>query len=137
MTPDMSVWKGRVDDADEPLAARWHQKVRPLMSGAPPGVALLGFACDEGVRRNQGRVGAVAGPRAVRTALANLAGDPAVASVYDGGNVPCDDRNLEAAQGLLAVQVAAALADGHRPLILGGGHEAAWGTFRGLTAARE
>ena len=34
---------------------------------------LIGFACDEGVRRNGGRVGAKDGPRAIRAALANLA----------------------------------------------------------------
>lgn len=135
MTPDMSVWKGRVDEADGPLALRWHQVVRPLLPAAPPGVVLVGFACDEGVRRNQGRVGAAAGPRAIRVALANLAWDPTAAVVYDAGNVLCPDRDLEAAQGVLAGWVAAAAADGHRPLVLGGGHETAWGTFRGITAA--
>ncbi len=50
-----------------------------LSQGAPvpphnkPAVALIGFACDEGVRRNHGRVGAAAGPEALRLALGKLA----------------------------------------------------------------
>ena len=36
-------------------------------------VALAGFACDAGVARNQGRIGAAKGPRALRKALAPLA----------------------------------------------------------------
>ena len=36
-------------------------------------IALLGFACDEGVKRNQGRTGAAGAPDVLRKALANLA----------------------------------------------------------------
>jgi formiminoglutamase len=61
--PDMSVWTGRVDTADGPNALRWHQMVKPLAADSPPGIVLIGFACDEGVRRNGGRVGAKDGPR--------------------------------------------------------------------------
>ena len=48
----MSVWTGRVDEADGPRALRWHQMVQPLAADSPPGIVLIGFACDEGVRRN-------------------------------------------------------------------------------------
>ena len=51
----------------------WHNKVQPWQAGSEPGVVLLGFACDEGVRRNKGRVGAAAAPLAVRKLLANTA----------------------------------------------------------------
>jgi formiminoglutamase len=132
--PDMSVWTGRVDTADGPRALRWHQMVTPLAPDSPPGVALIGFACDEGVRRNGGRVGAKDGPRAIRHALANLAWHQQ-SPVYDGDDVNCPDGNLEAAQGQLVAAVFWTTASGHRPLILGGGHETAWGTFRGITTA--
>lgn len=33
----------------------------------------MGFACDEGVKRNAGRPGAAGGPDALRKALANMA----------------------------------------------------------------
>jgi formiminoglutamase len=133
--PDMSVWQGRVDSAEGPLAVRWHQRVTPFTDAAVPGVALLGFACDEGVRRNLGRPGAAAGPRALRQALASLAWRQ-TCPVYDVGDVACADGDLEAAQERLAATVAMLLDAGHRPLVLGGGHETAWGTFLGLTRAK-
>jgi formiminoglutamase len=133
--PDMSVWQGRVDSTEGPLAVRWHQRVVPLTDAAPPGMALLGFACDEGVRRNHGRPGAADGPRALRQALANLAWHQSC-PVYDAGDVACRDGDLEAAQGRVATSVATLLDAGHRPLVLGGGHETAWGTFLGLTRAK-
>ena len=131
--PDMSIWTGRVDTADGPHALRWHQMVKPLTADAEPGIALIGFACDEGVRRNQGRVGAKDGPKAIRAALANLAWHQAQ-SVYDAGDVRCDDGDLEGAQARLAEVVASVIEAGHRPFILGGGHETAWGTFQGVMA---
>jgi formiminoglutamase len=134
LTADMSVWHGRVDEADGPLAFRWHQKVQRLTAKCLPGIVLLGFACDEGIRRNQGRLGAVDGPKAIREALANYAWHQNV-PVYDQGDVTCPDGNLEAAQHRLAEVVAMTISSGHRPLILGGGHETAWGTFQGIIAA--
>mgnify|MGYP003495306083 CR=1 FL=1 len=61
---DMSVWQGRQDPEDGELALRWHNKVQPWQADSEPGVVLLGFACDEGVRRNKGRVGTAAAPLA-------------------------------------------------------------------------
>ncbi len=131
----MTPWTGRTDTADGPDALRWHQMIRPLSAGCPAGVALLGFACDEGVRRNGGRVGAKDGPRAIRSALANLAWHQQH-PVYDAGDVACEAGDLEAAQTRLGASVAGVIRAGHRPLILGGGHETAWGTFQGIAAAR-
>ena len=131
--PDMSVWTGRVDAADGPRALRWHQMVKPLSPDCQPGIVLIGFACDEGVRRNGGRVGAKDGPRAIRAALANLAWHQD-RPVYDAGDVRCDDSDMEGAQSRLAEVVASAIVAGHRPLVLGGGHETAWGTFQGIVA---
>lgn len=133
--PDMSVWMGRVDTADGPNALRWHQMVKPLVSDCEPGFVLIGFACDEGVRRNGGRVGAKEGPLAIRKALANLAWHQHFPA-YDAGDVRCDNGDMEDAQGRLAEVVASAIRAGHRPLILGGGHETAWGTFQGIVAAK-
>ncbi|MBV6416470.1 MAG: Formimidoylglutamase [Steroidobacteraceae bacterium] len=132
------TWQGRIDAADGDSGRRWHQIVQPLEPGAPPGVALLGFACDEGVRRNQGRIGASGGPQALRRALAPLAyhgsrGTP----LYDAGDIECQGEDLEGAQRSLGARVAALLARGHFPMLLGGGHEIAWGSFQGTSAALE
>ena len=116
---DMSVWQGRQDPEDGELALRWHNKVQPWQADSEPGVVLLGFACDEGVRRNKGRVGAAAAPLAIRKLLANTAwhlGRP----VHDGGDVRCENGDLDAAHDRLAERVARALDLGHFPLVLGG-----------------
>lgn len=131
--PDMSVWQGRRDPEDGARALRWHDKVQPWpqAGAAESGVVLVGFACDEGVRRNKGRVGAAGAPLAVRRLLANSAwhlGRP----VYDGGDLACEDGDLDAAHDRLAERVARLLDEGHFPLVLGGGHEVAFGSWSGL-----
>ncbi len=128
----MSLWTGRVDEDSARSARRWHQQVFPWdTKGQAAGVALLGLACDQGVRRNQGRVGAAAGPDAIRRALANQAWHEQ-GSVYDVGNLRADQNDLEALQLEQAALVKKLLDQGHFPLLLGGGHEIAYGSFLGL-----
>lgn len=130
VAPDMARWSGRIDSEGD-LARRWHQDVGPWTEESAPGVALLGFASDEGVRRNQGRTGAAEGPAAVRRALAGL---PVHSDrpLWDAGDVCCDDGNLEAAQQDAAQHVARLLNSGQFPVVVGGGHEVAYATFCGL-----
>lgn len=126
----LDAWTGRVDP--EPDSDRWHQRIQALpATDAAPGLALIGFACDEGVRRNHGRVGAAQGPLALRRALANLPWTRATPG-YDAGDVVCEDGDLDAAQARLAANVAALLDAGHLPVVLGGGHEVAFGSWSGL-----
>ncbi|RDB42982.1 formimidoylglutamase [Halomonas sp. DQ26W] len=135
---DMSTWAGREDP--EPNSLRWHQMIEPLpaagkATNTPAGIALLGFACDAGVARNHGRVGAAAGPRAIRKALANLAWHQR-SPAFDAGDVAChphgSDDGMESAQSRLAGRAAALLDAGHLPVVLGGGHEVAYGSWSGL-----
>lgn len=130
MTPP-SEWTGRVDAEETGVGTRWHQHVRPLSRQSAGGVTLIGFAVDEGVRRNGGRIGATRGPLAMRHALSNLPilGEPAL---WDAGDVTCSEGTLEDAQKQLGIQVGQAIARGSLPLVLGGGHEMAWGTFQGV-----
>jgi formiminoglutamase len=127
----MQLWQGRVDPEDD--SPRWHQRIQPLAAGSPAGVALLGFASDEGVRRNHGRVGAVNGPQAIRKALANLAWHRQ-GPAYDAGDVVCADGDLDSAQSRLGQHVCALLDAGHLPIVLGGGHEVAYGSWQGIAA---
>lgn len=127
----MEGWQGRVDSLDDPEAFRWHQVVRGLDHGASPGIALAGFACDEGIRRNGGRAGAAEGPAALRRALSNLPVMHA-APLYDSGDVICTNHDLEGAQARFAKQVTALLNAGHLPVGLGGGHEMAYASYLGL-----
>ncbi|HEY3325037.1 MAG TPA: formimidoylglutamase [Planctomycetota bacterium] len=130
--PDAALWHGRVDAEEGPHAIRWHQRVRALPAGpTEPGLALLGFACDADVVRNKGRAGAAAGPAAIRQSLANLAWHSS-RPVFDAGDVVCVNDDLEAAQAELGRHVAALLASGHLPVVLGGGHGTAFGNWQGL-----
>lgn len=134
--PDMTQWKGRVDDAEGELGKRWHQVVRPFAKEDDgKGAALVGFACDTGIERNHGRTGARKGPAALRAALGNMPVHRCK-SIADAGDVTCtpvgDNDGLEAAQDALSNVVADILASGRLPLALGGGHEIAWGSFSGL-----
>ena len=131
---DTFEWRGRIDAEEAGDSTRWHQRVRPADAHSRGGVTLIGFAVDEGVRRNGGRPGAAEGPKALRAALANLPvmGEPAL---WDAGDVSCVGDALDAAQTQLANTVAEAIARGSLPLVMGGGHEVAWGTFQGLEKA--
>ena len=128
---DRSLWSGRQDADSAGDTRRLHQIVQPFDAGSEGGAALIGFACDEGVRRNHGRVGAAQGPDAIRRMLANL---PAhgIERLFDAGNIACADGALEQAQLQLAARVQQALSQHAFPLVLGGGHEVAYGTFRGI-----
>lgn len=126
-----SLWNGRHDQDSAGDTRRLHQVVQAFDAQTRDGSALIGFACDEGVRRNHGRIGAAQGPDAIRRMLANL---PAhgISALCDAGNIACTDGNLEQAQQQLAALIADVKAQGIFPLVLGGGHEVAYGTFLGI-----
>lgn len=131
MSAAVSGWSGRVDLPEGASTRRWHQWVREPAASSAPGVAVLGFASDEGVRRNGGRLGAAEGPAALRKMLSNL---PLLddTPLYDAGDVDVADGDLEGAQLRYAAKLAALLDADHLPVGLGGGHEIAFATYQGL-----
>lgn len=139
--PDMSKWMGRIDHTENYDAFRWHQWVLPLdlndslknHSEFTVGIAFIGFCSDEGVRRNLGRTGASKGPNSIRKELCNMPCSflPTL-KLFDAGDVHCVDGNLELAQSDLADAVSQLKELGLFPIVLGGGHEVALGTFNGL-----
>jgi formiminoglutamase len=133
---DMSRWQGRIDAAEGELGKRWHQIVQPLEHATDAGgIALIGFACDAGVARNHGRIGARQGPAALRSILGNMPMRRCT-SIADAGDVVCvangEDDGLESAQQELSQAIVDALAKGKLPIAMGGGHEMAFGSFSGL-----
>ncbi|UWX55409.1 formimidoylglutamase [Maribacter litopenaei] len=95
--------------------------------------SILGYACEEGVKRNQGRIGAVNGPDAIRKQLGKLPNHlPNEVNVLDAGTVNCADRDMETAQQHLSESIFQLLQKNHFPIILGGGHDMAYGTYNGL-----
>lgn len=140
--PALRRWKGR-NDGEELSQRRWHQHVQlmdltapasPEITGRGPAVAVLGFACDEGVKRNLGRPGAAEGPEAIRRALSNLPVFHPNIPIYDAGDITCPNSDLETAQHQLALAVAKVLHNGAFPILLGGGHEIAYAHYCGITA---
>lgn len=135
--PDMDDWQGRVDG--EAIGhMRWHQHIRPydLLSAkkidSHSSLVVLGFACDEGVRRNKGRTGARKGPAALRKALDNLPVFFPKQQLFDAGDIICNDDQLETAQEQLQIAVHQILSAGAFPILLGGGHEITYGHYNGI-----
>jgi formiminoglutamase len=68
----------------------------------------------------------------VRQQLAKLAYHHAPGQVADLGDVACEGQEMEACQALLAGIVVQLVAAGHFPLVIGGGHDVAYGHFQGI-----
>jgi len=106
-----------------------------------PRVVILGFPCDVGVARNSGRPGASRGPEAIRHWLYRFTPDPrfpGMARLLTDGRDLGDlalSGDLAADQALLGEAVAEALSVGDIPVVLGGGHETAFGHFLGYVNA--
>ncbi len=83
-------------------------------------MALLGYACDEGVKRNDGRVGAVKGADAIRKQLGKLPNHLAhETALLDVGTLTCSHADLEATQKMLSEKVKNLLDSNIFPIILG------------------
>jgi formiminoglutamase len=124
---------------------RLHE-VTEFWSGGAPGLAggravIIGFPCDEGVRRNSGRPGAAGAPASIRKFLYRLTPwdgegrlDLRRAKPLDLGDVR-PGGVLEDAQKQLGAVVGAVLRAGAVPIVLGGGHETAFGHYLGYVEA--
>lgn len=128
---NVQIWTGRKSSEDLYL----HEKVQ--LSGSnnetEKSIVLFGYACDEGVNRNQGRVGAAAGPDAIRSQLAKMPNHlDDNKRLIDFGNIICDDGNMEDSQTMLAQNVTQVLELNSFPILLGGGHDIAYGHYNGI-----
>jgi len=135
------------DPATDPAASRDDDPRLGTLLGLPlPGrtarTALIGFPYDLGVIRNGGRAGAHLGPAAIRAQLYRMTPDCRCHDVMLGvlensldlGDVQVNE-SLETAQQHLGRLVGASLRAGVIPIVLGGGHETAFGHFLGYVDA--
>lgn len=107
-----------------------------LGPGEAPRAVLCGFPVDEGVRRNGGRPGAAAAPAAIRRILYRLTPDAAAPAPFaallgktlDAGDL-APRGDLAEDQAALGEAVAPWLRAGAFVVVLGGGHETAYGHF--------
>lgn len=131
------IWQGRFD-GDDPLYHRIFQRVsleNNYNKISENDFILHGFAVDEGVKRNKGRVGAKEAPDIIRKNTANF---PVVNPAFvlkDFGNIACEDENLEKSQKELANKIAAVLKMKGKSLVFGGGHEVTFAHFSGIKQA--
>ncbi|SEG12631.1 formiminoglutamase [Halpernia humi] len=131
------IWQGRFDGED-PLFHRIFQRVtleKNFEILSENDFALQGFAVDEGVKRNKGKVGAAEAPDFIRKNMANFPVTTAHFSLKDFGNVKCKNQNLEEAQQKLAENVHTILAKRAKSIVLGGGHEVMFAHYSGIRKA--
>ena len=117
----------------------WSSGPPPLRPGR---AVLIGFCQDEGLSRNHGRPGAAEAPREIRNWLHRLTpwdaethADLAALRPLDVGNVSLAG-GMEASQEALAEVVDSVLRHGAVPIVLGGGHETAYGHYLGYVHSR-
>ena len=131
------IWQGRFDGED-PLYHRIFQRVSletDYTSISPNDFVLHGFAVDEGVKRNKGRVGAKEAPDIIRKNMSNFPVISPEFSLKDFGNITCENGNLEGAQNELAKKVAEVLKKSGKSIVLGGGHEVTFAHYSGIRKA--
>ncbi|GGI42773.1 formimidoylglutamase [Mammaliicoccus stepanovicii] len=141
-------WTGRTDSATLRSAFRFHQVVDTIdfkKQNIQPkqefdnqiNMALIGFECDEGVARNNGRTGAVDGPKQFRKSLSPLPIHNEYLHLTDYGNVVCNQTKLEAAQEELGDKLSQILLHNQFTVIIGGGHEVLYGHYLGVRKANK
>jgi len=136
------MWSGRADSEDNFDAFRWHQWIKCIDLSSKNldkfegklGFCFLGFCCDKGVENNKGRPGASKAPYSIRKAMVNLpCWFKQDVKLFDGGDIICAEYSLEQCQEFLSVAVEKILNLNLFPIILGGGHEVAFGHYRGIS----
>ena len=133
--PNPALWTGRVDSETDAAQFRFHQVVRCALPEDLADISetvLLGFACDEGVRRNKGRLGAAGGPDYFRQTIGSLSWHGDEAGFVDAGTLHNVEDKLEEAQAELGEMVHHLLKKSKKTVVIGGGHETAFGHYLGI-----
>lgn len=101
----------------------------------PGDLVLLGLCNEVGVIANGGRPGAAEGPSAFRAAFGRMPQRVLQGRrLLDAGDIPATAPYGVFLEGAEAV-VAAAIAKGALPIVIGGGHDCSYGVWRGLRGA--
>ena len=133
--PSPSLWTGRSAETIE----YWHQAVITIKDlnfnkdFDLRKIGFLGYAGDEGVHRNGGRIGASLGPDAIRKVLGSMAFHlkPST-NLFDYGNILTEQEDMESSHTLISKCVRALLQNKHFPILFGGGHDLAYAHAVGI-----
>ncbi|MEY3564712.1 MAG: hypothetical protein RJA23_882 [Bacteroidota bacterium] len=132
--PSPSQWTGRKSSLPE----YWHQVIQTLPNlafevSSAKKVGLMGYSGEEGVRRNQGRLGTGEGPAAIRKGLGTLAHHlPDNLPILDYGDIFTWEGDLEATHQVITDLTYQLLKSNHFPVWLGGGHDLAFAHGSGV-----
>ncbi len=132
------LWSGR-DDGPSLEVRRWHQAIafhdlhQPLDHCFEPTLCFIGYRSHEGVRANLGRLGAEDGPRKLRERMGSFPAIEGVSLIECGDVLPA--KSVLETQLALAAVVERVVRAGAVPVILGGGHDQAFGLFLGIARA--
>ncbi len=139
--PNKKIWNGRLSNLKS-ANQYWHENIKlshknlifenKIVSNS---IALLGYACDEGVRRNNGRVGAVKGPQEIRKQLRELGEHFHPKKVFDFGDVLCPNRDMEGSQNEFSEITKELIKKNYLTIGIGGGHDLTYGHFSGIKKA--
>lgn len=133
--PNIELWRGR--KSNPKLGNQyWYQEIQLLDANKifpkKIDIALIGYECDEGVRRNLGRVGAKNGPNSIKKRLAKTPIHFDNLAIADLGNIICVDKKMESAQISLSLIIEELIRNKIFPMAIGGGHDISYGHFKGI-----
>lgn len=126
------LWHGRFD-SNEDIDLRIWQIVKPFDDVSKEyGICFIGYDTDDGIKRNQGRIGAEKGSNAIRKAIQSF---PIVENlkIYDYQNLK--NKVLEEAQKEYSLKISNVIKKGIFPIGLGGGHDIAFASYSGIRKA--
>ncbi|MFC5191078.1 formimidoylglutamase [Algoriphagus aquatilis] len=132
--PSPYHWSGRKSDQLD----YWHQTIQTISSldlaqTSERKVGILGYAGEEGVIRNQGRLGTLEGPAAIRKMLGSVAYHlPENLPLLDYGDIFTINQDLEESHEAISQITLDLLKSHHFPVLLGGGHDLAYAHGRGV-----
>ena len=131
-------WTGRKSNPDIGKQY-WYQEVELFdikdIGTKNTDIALIGYVCDEGVRRNLGRVGASQGANSFKRTIGKASNSFDTKKVADFGNIICIDEDMEACQSGFANTIESFISNSIFPIAIGGGHDMSYGHFKGIHSA--
>jgi formiminoglutamase len=132
--PSPFHWSGRKSDQID----YWHQAVETIVNlkirqDSGDKIGILGYSSEEGVIRNQGRIGTIEGPSAIRKMLGAIALHlPQGLPIIDYGDIFTLDQDMESSHDAISKITYDLLSNSHFPVLLGGGHDLAFAHGRGV-----